>query len=165
MQTGTLTNSAGDGKTSQIIKLQWELVLEDSADFLRKNNLLLIMKLSLVSAEVLQEFRICRNLTNSTQQWNVDFHFLKDLQNILCFAIFLSLCKQVGKRCRLFVMLQLSWFHEISCFFFCQRCALIIDCSFMLMPMLLLNLRCYRVINFVVNNPTTSKSGDCLHVL
>src|SRR3954471_24535493 len=123
------------------------------------------MKLSLVSAEVLQEFRICRNLTNSTQQWNVDFHFLKDLRNILCFAIFLSLCKQVGKRCRLFVMLQVSWLHEIGCFFFFQRSALIINCSLMLMLLLLLNLRCYRVIHFVVNNPTTSESGDCLHVL
>src|SRR3954470_20031707 len=131
MQTSTLPNSARDGKISRIIKLRWELVLKDGADFLRKNNLLLIMKLSLVSAEVLQEFRICRNLTNSSQQWMVDFHFLKDLQNILCFAIFLSLCKQVGKRCRLFVMLQISWFHKIGCFFFCQRCALIINCSLM----------------------------------
>src|SRR3954469_3623738 len=160
MQTGTLTNSAGDGKTSQIIKLQWELVLEDSADFLRKNNFLLIMKFSLVGAEVLQEFRICRNLTNSTQQWNVDFHLLKNLQNILCFAIFPSLCKQVGKRCRLFVVLQVSWFHEIGCFLFFQRSALIINCSLMLM--LLLNLRCYRVLHFIVNNLSTSDSGDCL---
>src|SRR5438270_990560 len=122
MQTGTLTNSARDGKTSWIIKLRWELVLEDSADFLRKNNLLLIMKFSLVGAEVLQKFRICRNLINSTQQWNVDFHLLKDLQNILCFAIFLSFCKQVGKRCRLFVVLHINWLHEISYFFFWQRC-------------------------------------------
>src|SRR3954463_5305849 len=113
MQTRTLTNSARDGKTSRIIELRWEFVLKDGADFQRKNNLLLIMKLSLISAEVLQEFRICRNLTNSTQQWNVDFHFLKDLQNILCFAIFLLLCEQLGKRCLLFVMLQVSWFHEI----------------------------------------------------
>src|SRR3954466_8410513 len=118
MQTGTLTNSAGDGETSRIIKLRWELVLKDSADFLRENNLLMIMKLSLVSAEVLQEFRICRNLTNSTQQWNVDFYLLKDLQNILCFAIFLSLCKQVRKRCRLFVVFHVNWLHEIGCFFF-----------------------------------------------
>src|SRR4051812_41725187 len=62
-------------------------------------------------------------------------------------------------------MLQVSWFHEIDCFFFCQRCALIINCSLMLLPMLLLNLRCYRVIHFVVNNLTTSESGNCLHVL
>src|SRR3954467_6728451 len=165
MQTGTLTNSARDGKTSRIIKLRWELVLKDSADFLRENNLLMIMKLSLVSAKVLQEFRICRNLTNSTQQWNVDFHLLKDLQNILCFTIFLWLRKQVGKMCLLFVMFHINRFHEIGCFFFCQRRALIINCSFMLLLMLLLNLRCYRVIHFVVNNPTTSKSGDCLHVL
>src|SRR3954466_3124106 len=43
---------------------------------------------------------------------------IKDLQNILCFAIFLPLCKQVRKRCRLFVMLHINWLHEIGCFFF-----------------------------------------------